>query len=93
MDDKRVGLLNLKAALNFPKCAALPTRRSDQEDCCRWEGVERNIINTTWVAGLRLSVKDYGLIWPWSLDASVFLPVEELQVLDLSWNNVLAGPV
>ncbi len=94
MEDERIGLLSLKDALNFPNGSALPSWRADRQDCCQWEHIKcDNIADTMRVTKLHLfGTRDYKLPQPWSLDASLFLPLEELQVLDLI-DNGIAGPL
>ncbi|OWM65942.1 hypothetical protein CDL15_Pgr015367 [Punica granatum] len=84
-EDERVGLLNLKAAFNFPN----PSWHADHQDCCRWKDIKcNNVANTMRVTELHLNHTIHQMRW--SVDASLFLPLDELQVLDLSWNG-LAG--
>ncbi|XP_031399527.1 receptor-like protein 56 isoform X2 [Punica granatum] len=94
MEDERAALLNLKAAFNSLNGTALPLWHANSRDCCRWEGIKcDNIANTMRVTELYLNgTRDNDeLLLPWLLDASLFLPLEELQVLDLSSTAGLAG--
>ncbi|XP_031387396.1 receptor like protein 21-like isoform X2 [Punica granatum] len=90
-EDERVGLLNLNAAVPFPN----PSWQADHEDCCRWKEIKcSNVANTMRVTELYLNYTIYQMASlhdaSWSLNASLFLPLDKLQVLDLSW-NALAG--
>ncbi|XP_031387398.1 receptor-like protein 9b isoform X4 [Punica granatum] len=86
-EDERVGLLNLNAAVPFPN----PSWQADHEDCCRWKEIKcSNVANTMRVTELYLNYTIYQMASlhdaSWSLNASLFLPLDKLQVLDLSWN-------
>ncbi|XP_031387677.1 receptor like protein 21-like [Punica granatum] len=90
-EDERIGLLNLKAAFKFPN----PSWHADHQDCCRWKEIKcSNVANTMRVTELHLNdtieQMPFYLDASWSLNASLFLPLDELQVLDLSLNG-LAG--
>ncbi|XP_031375357.1 receptor-like protein 15 [Punica granatum] len=86
---ERIGLMKLKAAFNLPNGSALPSWRDDQGDCCRWEGVRCHNISMRVTKLLLNHTRDSSLA-PWSLKASLFLPFEELEVLDLGFNQLTA---
>ena len=90
LEAERVALLRLKDAFNHPNGSALPSWQG-QGDCCTWESVVCDN-STKRVTHLHLSeTRPYELSnLQWSLNASSFLPFEELQELDLS-NNYLSG--
>ncbi|GMY35743.1 receptor-like protein 15 [Fagus crenata] len=86
LEQEKIALLRLKASMNDPDGYSLPSWNSAKEEseCCDWEGVKCNIttgrviqlaLNYTWF--------EHGL---WYVNASLFLPFEELNYLDLSYN-------
>ena len=89
MEEEKVGLLQLKASINHPNGTALSSWGGEVGDCCRWEYVTcDNKTNRV----IRLSlwrIRDYDL-GEWSLNASLLLPFQQLQILDL-YENRLAG--
>nr|POE88844.1 lrr receptor-like serine/threonine-protein kinase gso2 [Quercus suber] len=89
-EQEKAALLQLKASINSTAYIDyLPTWNSthNKSDCCDWEVVKCN--NTTG----RVIQLDLGGIISWSredwcLNASLFLPFEELQYLDLDDNHI-----
>ena len=78
LDHERFALLRLKHFFTDPY-------DKGATDCCQWEGVECS--NTTGrVIGLYLSETYSGEYW--YLNASLFTPFQQLESLDLSWNNI-----
>ncbi|XP_028127618.1 receptor-like protein 14 isoform X2 [Camellia sinensis] len=94
LEHERVALLQLKA-YSIKHSNVLPTWVEAWEgetttDCCKWERVKCNA-TTGRVIQLSLnSAENYWNLRDWYLNASMFLPFEELESLDLS-NNGLAG--
>ncbi|XP_028121681.1 receptor-like protein 14 isoform X2 [Camellia sinensis] len=98
LEHERVALLQLKA-YSIKHSNVLPTWVEAWEgetttDCCKWERVK---CNTTTGRVIQLSLNSaenyYYYYWnlrDWYLNASMFLPFEELESLDLSYNG-LAG--
>ncbi|XP_030949576.1 receptor-like protein 13 [Quercus lobata] len=89
-EQEKAALLQLKASMNFTAdIDYLPTWNSTHKksDCCDWEGVKCD--NTTGrVIQLYLN---YTIGWSgedWCLNASLFLPFEELQYLDLFGDQI-----
>ncbi|KAF8019515.1 hypothetical protein BT93_G0255 [Corymbia citriodora subsp. variegata] len=87
LEEERNALLKIKVAFNHPNGSSLPSWQEGDCDCCSWERVECDI-NSSRVTQLDLSyirkeLREYG---PWVIDASLFLPLEELQGLDLRDN-------
>ena len=91
-EQERIALLQLKASMinyadhGYSKYFTSWDSANKESDCCDWERVKCNI-TTKRVIQLAL----YDTIYPyeehfWSLNASLFLPFEELQYLDLSYN-------
>ena len=89
LEDQRIGLLNLKASINHPNGTALSSWGGDiiVANCCRWERVTCDT-KTNRVTQLSLSsIRDQNL-GNWSLNASLLLPFHQLQILDLSGNEM-----
>ncbi|CAL5345302.1 unnamed protein product [Camellia sinensis] len=96
LEHERVALLQLKASsINHQIKYFLPTwvkawERETTTDCCKWERVK---CNATTGRVIQLSLNSAENNWnlrDWYLNASMFLPFEELESLDLSYNG-LAG--
>ena len=102
----KVGLLKLKASMQHLNGSTLSSWREDGGDCCKWERVgcdnsTKRVIHLflKGMATKPLFIKpeevgeqqngSFG-VNGWSLNASLFLPFEDLQVLDLS-SNFLTG--
>ncbi|KAH1055124.1 hypothetical protein J1N35_033189 [Gossypium stocksii] len=68
----------------------LKLEKESPSNCCEWERVECNPISGR-VTHLFLNYSSY-IKMHWHLNASLFLPFEELQNLSLSW-NFIAGCV
>ncbi|OWM68291.1 hypothetical protein CDL15_Pgr004773 [Punica granatum] len=79
--------MKLKAAFNLPNGLELPLWLDDQGDCCRWEGARCHNISMR-VTKLLLNDTRDSRLGPWSLNSSLFLPFEELEVLDLGFNQL-----
>ncbi|KAF5949970.1 hypothetical protein HYC85_011963 [Camellia sinensis] len=93
LEHERVALLQLKASsINHQMKYILPTWVKAWEgetttDCCKWERVK---CNTTTGRVIQLSLnseENYWKLRDWYLNASMFLPFEELESLDLSYNG------
>ncbi|XP_030544490.2 receptor-like protein 15 [Rhodamnia argentea] len=86
LEEEKNALLKMKAAFNHPNGSSLPSWRGGDGDCCSWEDVVCDD-TTSRVTQLHLNhARDLRLSWNWIIDESLFLPLEDLQVLDLSWN-------
>ncbi|KAH7859428.1 hypothetical protein Vadar_001045 [Vaccinium darrowii] len=98
-EKERIALLQLKDSINFPNGTSLPSwEEDDYLDCCQWERVTcnsstRRVIKlslnatTDWLNQIQSRSRD--LTWsPWYLNASILLPFESLQSLDLSENGL-----
>ncbi|XP_030473565.2 receptor-like protein 9a, partial [Syzygium oleosum] len=87
LEEERNALLDIKAAFNGPSGSSLPSwlDGSGGGDCCGWEGV---VCDDTTLRVARLYLNDTrdSELRAWVINASLFLPLEELQVLDLSEN-------
>ncbi|KAK3006445.1 hypothetical protein RJ639_015955 [Escallonia herrerae] len=90
LEDERAGLMKLKDAFGGPTgSSALSSWGGGEErDCCKWARVVCDDA-TKRVSGLYLrAARDSRNVW--SLDASLFLPFQELQNFSLA-DNFLAG--
>ena len=94
-EQERIALLQLKASIDHASELfefSLWDSGNKASDCCEWERVKCNI-TTGHVIQLNLNIT----LGSWSRDdrrhwyfnASMFLPFEELQHLDLSYNSIL----
>ncbi|KAF8019517.1 hypothetical protein BT93_G0256 [Corymbia citriodora subsp. variegata] len=92
LEEERNALLKIKAAFNHPYGSSLQSWSEDDGDCCLWNHVECDNI-TLHVTRLDLYLIRRDIISPrrpWVIDASLFLPLEELQELELT-DNALSG--
>ncbi|KAG5226228.1 LRR receptor serine/threonine-protein [Salix suchowensis] len=87
-EEERIALLNLKDSLNYP--TFLRSWRKGDVHCCDWERVGCSSSSTGRVTDLSLSGVRNGELGDWFLNASLFLPFQELIALDLT-NNQIAG--
>ncbi|XP_042961225.1 receptor-like protein 15 [Carya illinoinensis] len=86
--EERVALLQFKASLNSSDDQLTSWNSSQEEsNCCDWECVVCD--NTTGhVIELYLAYVRSYLDEVWYVNASMFLPFQELKYLDLSWNQI-----
>ncbi|XP_035546604.1 receptor-like protein 9a [Juglans regia] len=87
--EEREALLRLKASINSSYVYLFTSWNSSQEgrNCCDWESVVCD--NTTGrVIELHLSYVRAPYQEVWYLNASLFLPFQELKYLDLSYNAI-----
>uniref|UniRef100_A0A6N2KNJ5 Leucine-rich repeat-containing N-terminal plant-type domain-containing protein n=1 Tax=Salix viminalis TaxID=40686 RepID=A0A6N2KNJ5_SALVM len=89
VEEERTALLQLKDSLNYPNGTSLPSWRKGDARCCDWDGVGCSS-STGRVTGLDLSVVRNGELGDWYLNASLFLPFQELITLVLM-DNQIAG--
>ncbi|KAL7239567.1 hypothetical protein ACSBR2_005461 [Camellia fascicularis] len=94
LEHERIALLQLKASINHQNRNSTYAREETWKgeattDCCEWERVKCST-TTGRVIQLSLGSTIYGDTGDWYLNASMFLPFEELESLDLSYNR-LAG--
>uniref|UniRef100_A0A6N2N073 Uncharacterized protein n=1 Tax=Salix viminalis TaxID=40686 RepID=A0A6N2N073_SALVM len=89
VEEERTALLNLKDSLNYPNGTSLPSWRKDDARCCDWESITCNS-STGRVMGIYLWGERNGELGDWYLNASLFLPFQELIDLYL-WDNQIAG--
>ncbi|KAB5514267.1 hypothetical protein DKX38_028173 [Salix brachista] len=89
VEEERIALLQLKDSLNYPNGTSLPSWRKGDARCCDWDRVECSS-STGQVTGLYLGGTRNGELGDWYLNASLFLPFQELITLYL-WDNQIAG--
>ncbi|KAJ6354286.1 hypothetical protein OIU76_003186 [Salix suchowensis] len=92
LEEERNGLLSIKALIDpnsvHWQLSDWTANQEDMADCCAWYGVGCD--NTTRrVVQLSLSDARDKRLGDWLLNASLFLPFEELQSLDLSANRLV----
>ena len=89
VEEERAALLQLKDSLNYPNGTSLPSWRKGDARCCDWESV--GCSNSTGrVTRLYLGGTRNGELGDWYLNASLFLPFQELIYLELV-DNQIAG--
>ncbi|KAK8308103.1 hypothetical protein V6Z12_D02G033400 [Gossypium hirsutum] len=94
LEHERIALLHLKPFFNF-RDELKSWVEVKGSDCCKWERVECNTTTRRLIQLSLISTKwefnvEYWYLHSWYLNASMFLPFEELRSLDLS-NNAIAG--
>ncbi|KAL9339855.1 hypothetical protein Peur_068870 [Populus x canadensis] len=89
LEEERIALLHLKDSLNYPNGTSLPSWMKADAHCCDWEGIRCNSstgrVTLLGLGGVRNEEQG-----DWYLNASLFLPFQQLNVLYL-WNNRIAG--
>ncbi|XP_059655901.1 cuscuta receptor 1-like isoform X5 [Cornus florida] len=87
LESERMGLLQIKASINYPNGTSLPSWESNDKhsNCCDWKSVECNngrviqlLLNATYNWDHRYDITG------WYMNFSLFLPFKELVYLDLS---------
>ena len=86
-EKERAALLHLKDSLNYPNGTSLPSWRKGDARCCDWESVQCNS-STGRVTRLYLSGVRNGDLGDWYMNASLFLPFQELNGLYLMDNHI-----
>jgi hypothetical protein len=89
LEEERIALLHLKDSLNYPNGTSLPSWIKADAHCCDWEGIACNS-STGRVTRLYLDGVRNEELGDWYLNASLFLPFQQLNYLSL-WNNRIAG--
>jgi hypothetical protein len=97
LEEERIALLHLKDALNHPNGTSLPSWRKGDADCCSWEFIECNSSSSSSSSTGRVTMLNLGSVrnqelGDWYLNASLFLPFQQLNTLSLS-DNRIAGLV
>ncbi|XP_061951254.1 cuscuta receptor 1-like [Populus nigra] len=91
LEEERIALLHLKDALNHPNGTSLPSWRKGDAECCSWKSIECSS-STGRVTMLNLGSVRNQELGDWYLNASLFLPFQQLNTLSLS-DNRIAGLV
>jgi len=90
LEEERIALLHLKDSLNYPNGTSLPSWRIAHPNCCEyWESIVCNS-STGRVTELHLGGVRNQEMGEWYLNASLFLPFQQLNGLYL-WGNRIAG--
>jgi len=95
LEEERISLLEIKAWFNHAGAGSYELEGWDKEhfNCCNWDRVVCD--NTTnRVIELRLSFVNYddlNALEDLDLNASLFLPFKELEILDLTDNQLVGG--
>ena len=89
LEEERIALLHLKDSLNYPNGTSLPSWIKAHANCCDWERIRCNS-STGRVTILLLEGVRNEEVGDRYLNASLFLPFQQLNVLSLS-NNRIAG--
>ena len=92
LEEERTALLQLKGALYYPNGTSLPSWRKGDAHCCSWERVECSSSSTGRVTMIDLGSVRNQELGDWYLNASLFLPFQQLNTLNLS-DNRIAGLV
>jgi hypothetical protein len=91
LEEERIALLHLKDSLNYPNGTSLPSWMKADANCCDWDW-ERIWCNSSTgrVTMLLLGSTRNEELGDWYLNASLFLPFQQLNYLYLG-NNSIAG--
>ncbi|KAB5514750.1 hypothetical protein DKX38_028656 [Salix brachista] len=89
LEEERAALLHLKDSLNYPNGTSLPSWRKGDARCCDWESITCNSSTGRVIEIYFYSIRN-GELGDWYLNASLFLPFQELNSLYLR-DNQIAG--
>jgi len=89
LEEERIALLHLKDSLNYPNGTSLPSWIKADAHCCDWESIRCNR-STGRVTELYLWDVRNEELGDWYLNASLFLPFQQLKALSL-YGNRIAG--
>jgi hypothetical protein len=92
LEEERISLLEIKAWVNHAGAGSYELEGWDKEhfNCCNWDRVVCD--NTTnRVIELHLSYVNSDAVEDLDLNASLFLPFKELEILDLSYSQLVGG--
>ena len=92
LEEERIALLQIKTSFggNPNDNSSMLFSWGKDALCCSWEGVTCSNSTTRRVVEIHLvnTAYWYSRMQPWYLNASIFLPFQELNVLDLSANGI-----
>ena len=87
LEEERIALLHLKHSLNYPNATSLPSWMKGDASCCEWERITCNS-STGRVTELHLwGLRNEEQLGDWYLNASLFLPFQQLKALYLPDNR------
>ena len=90
-EEERIALLQIKTSFGLNDIPSQLSYWGKDALCCSWEGVTCSNSTTRRVVEIHLSFARYdwySSMGDWYLNASIFLPFQELNVLDLSVNGI-----
>jgi len=87
LEEERIALLHLKDSLNYPNGTSLPSWIKADAHCCDWESIVCNS-STGRVTELDLDGVRNQELGDWYLNASLFLPFQQLNSLILMDNRI-----
>jgi len=87
LEEERIALLQLKDSLGYPNGTSLPSWRIAHANCCDWERIWCDS-NTGRVTELNLGSARNEELGDCYFNASLFLPFQQLERLDLSRNRI-----
>ncbi|KAJ6860106.1 receptor-like protein 15 isoform X3 [Populus alba x Populus x berolinensis] len=87
LEEERIALLHLKDSLNYPNGTSLPSWTKAHARYCEWERIWCNS-STGRVTGLSLDSVRNQEQGDWYLNASLFLPFQQLNTLILMGNSI-----
>jgi hypothetical protein len=86
LEEERIGLLEIQSLID-PDGFYLRDW-VDSSNCCEWDGIECDNTTRRVIQLSLFDARDYSL-GDWVLNASLFLPFEELRSLDLGYNGLV----
>ena len=87
LEEERIALLHLKDSLNYPNGTSLPSWIKADAHCCDWESIVCNS-STGRVTRLYLDSVRNQELGDWYLNASLFLPFQQLNYLEFGYNRI-----
>ncbi|KAJ6857755.1 hypothetical protein NC651_039240 [Populus alba x Populus x berolinensis] len=89
LEEERIALLHLKHSLNYPNATSLPSWTIARPNCCDWDWERIGCNSSTGrVTELRLWGVRNQELGDWYLNASLFLPFQQLKALNLDGNSI-----
>jgi hypothetical protein len=88
LEEERIALLQIKTSFGLNDIPSSPFSWGKDALCCSWYGVTCSNSTTRRVIEIDLSFARDWSMKDWYLNASIFLPFQELNVLDLSGNSI-----
>jgi len=95
LEEERISLLEIKAWFNHVgagRSYKLEGWDKEHFNCCNWDLVVcDNTTNRVIELYLHIHYDDHNAVEDLDLNASLFLPFKELEILDLSFNQLVGG--